>query len=254
MIKLFITDLDGCLTKPFHSPDWDLLSEIRALNKQSKSNEFVPPLSICSGRPLPYVEAVAQWLDVDIPVVFESAGVYLVSTNAPFFAAVFDEEAEQEVQDLKAWLQSEVIPRQEGMVLEFTKRMDAGLIHTEKAVIDDVYPFVNEYVEEHYPLFEVHKTDVSINIILKENNKERGIQMLCDRLEVDPSEVAYIGDSSGDIPGLKLVGYPFAPSNAADSVKEVAEVIDLPETEAVLEVYNRIIRMNEQKRAAGGIG
>lgn len=248
MIKLFITDLDGCLTRPFHAPSWDLLSQIRTLNKQSKSNEYIPPLSICSGRPLPYVEAVAQWLGVDIPVVFESAGVYLLSTNVPFFAAVFDEEAEQEVQDLKAWLQNKIIPSQEGMVLEFTKRMDAGLVHMDKAVIDDVYPVVAEYVKEHYPLFEVHKTDVSINVILKENNKKRGIQMLCDRLGMDPAEVAYIGDSSGDIPGLNLVGHPFAPSNAADDVKEAAEVIDLPETEAVLEVYNRIIRLNERRQ------
>lgn len=247
MIKLFITDLDGCLTKPFHSPDWELLSEIRSLNKQSKSNKYIPPLSICSGRPLPYVEAVAQWLDVDIPVVFESAGLYLLSSNSPFFAAVFDKEAEQAVENLKSWLQTEIIPRYDGMVLEFTKRMDAGLIHTDKAVIDEAYSIIDKYVSEHYPLFEVHTTDISISIILKENNKKKGIQMLCDRLELDPSEVAYIGDSSGDIPGLKLVGYPYAPVNASDPVKKVAEVVDLPETEAVLEVYNKIIEFNESK-------
>lgn len=250
MIKLFITDLDGCLTEPFQAPDWKLLSEIRSLNQQSKEIEHIPPLSICSGRPLPYVEAVAQWLDVKVPVVFESAGMYLLSSNSPVFDAVFDEEAEREVEDLKKWLKGKIIPEYEGMELEFTKKMDAGLIHLERPVIEDAFSRVREYVEEHYPLFEVHMTDVSINIILKENNKKKGIRMMCERLDLDPSEVAYIGDSSGDIPGLKLVGHPFAPSNAAESVKKVAEVIDLQSTEAVLEVYNRIIEYNENKALA----
>lgn len=247
MIKLFITDLDGCLTKPFSAPDWNLLSEIRKLNWQSKSDNCIPPLSICSGRPMPYVEAVAQWLNIDIPVVFENAGLYMLSSNSPSFAAVFDDEAEREVADLKKWLQSEIIPGFDGMELEFTKKMDAGLIHLDRSVIEEAYAVVSEYVQDHYPLFEVHMTDVSINIILKENNKKRGIQMLCDQLELDPGEVAYIGDSSGDIPGLSLVGHPYAPSNAAESVKKVAEVIDLPVTKAVLEVYNRVVKYNERK-------
>ena len=245
MIKLFITDLDGCLTKPFHTPDWDQISEIRELNLHSREDDTIPPLSICSGRPLPYVEAVAQWLDIQVPVVFENAGLYELSTYNIEVAPVFDERARKEIGELKSWLRSEIIPRYEGMELEFFKLMDAGLIHVQKEVIEDAFPRIVDHISESFEHFEAHKTDISINIILKENNKRDGIGMLCKALEIDPSEVAYIGDSSGDIPGLQLVGHPFAPKNAIDGVKEVAEEVDFEVTKAVLEVYKRIIEHNK---------
>ena len=64
-------------------------------------------------------------------------------------------------------------------------------------------------------------------------------------LEVDLSEMAYIGDSSGDIPGLEIVGMAFAPSNTHESVKEVAHIVtSSPSTAGVLEAYHWIIQHN----------
>ena len=249
MIKLFISDIDGCLTKPFTTPDWQLLSEIRRLNEQSNHDLAIPALSICSGRPMPYVEAVSQWLGVERPTVFESAGIYDHSTNKVRFLPAFDEEAERQVNDLKNWLQDEVIDHYPDMILEFTKRMDAGLIHLEKGVIDEIYPQIVGYIEEEYPRFEVHKTDVSINIILGGNNKQNGIERLCELLDIDLGEVAYIGDSSGDIPGLKVVGRPFAPLNASEDVKGHAEVMEAEVTDAVLLAYRTLIQENRKKLA-----
>lgn len=246
MIKLFITDLDGCVSTPFISPDWKLLSEIRRLNDQHLDDIAVPPLTICSGRPLPYVEAVAQWLNITHPAVFESAGIFDVGKYEVQFLPVFDEKAEQQVEELKRWLEREVIPEYPGMVLEFTKKMDAGLIHPNKEAIDDAFPAIKEYVANRYPIFEVHKTEVSINVILAENNKENGILRLCELLDITPREVAYIGDSSGDIPGLKIVAQPYAPGNAVAEVKEHAEVLNAEVTEAVLMAYNRIIQKNRE--------
>lgn len=249
MIKLFISDIDGCLSTPFQVPDWELLSQIRRINKQSEKDIAVPPLTICSGRPMSYVETVVQWLGIKIPSVFESAGVFTLESNEVEFLSVFDEEAEQQVNEIKDWLHENIIPNYRDMIMEFTKRMDAGIIHLDTEVIDEVFPEVREFIQENYPRFEVHNTDVSINIILEGNNKRNGIQELCKRMDVDPSEVAYIGDSSGDIPGLKLVGHPFAPANASDAVKQHAEVLDESTTEAVLKAYRQVIESNRKKLA-----
>ena len=124
--------------------------------------------------------------------------------------------------------------------------MDAGVIHLDTNVINEIYPEVKEYVEEHYPRFEVHYTDVSINIILQKNNKRNGILELCKQLDLDPEEVAYIGDSSGDVPGLQVVGRAFAPANASDDVKAEAEVLDAEVTEAVLMAYRNLIQHNRE--------
>jgi len=250
MIKLFITDIDGCLSRPFKTPDWDLLSQLRRLNEQSSNDMAVPPLSICSGRPFPYVEAVAQWLGVDQPVVFESAGIYELETNKIDFLPAFDDEAELQVEELKSWLREQIVPDYPGLIIEFTKRMDAGVIHLDSDVIDELYPKVVEHVTEHYPRFEVHYTDVSINIILAKNNKRNGILELCEVLDLDPQEVAYIGDSGGDIPGFKIVGRSFAPSNAAEAVQDEADIVVEGEvTEAVLMAYRQVIQDNRKTLA-----
>src|SRR5690625_7499307 len=76
MIKLFVTDLDACISYPHRTPNWDAIQEIRDLCLANRSNPEIPPLTICTGSPHPYAEAVAQWLDVRLPFVFESAGPY----------------------------------------------------------------------------------------------------------------------------------------------------------------------------------
>src|SRR5699024_9931531 len=119
MIKLFVTDLDGCLSDPFTTPDWQLLSEIRALNEQSANDPLIPPLTICSGRPASYVEAVAQCLNIKLPVVFESAGILHPQNNEVIINNVFNEAAKKDIKEIQKWLQKEIIPREEEMSPEF---------------------------------------------------------------------------------------------------------------------------------------
>jgi HAD superfamily hydrolase (TIGR01484 family) len=247
MIKLFVTDLDGCISFPFQTPPWDVLTEIRYLNQQSEFNPEIPPLTICSGRPQPYVEAVAQWLSVRKPVVFESGGMYDPSTNRLFMNGVFDEKAEKQIWELKSWLEESVLSEYPSGMLEFTKKMDAGFVAPEKEVIDEVLPLIEDHVGKNYPDFEVHFTDISINVILKTNNKEAGIRRLCEHLNLTPEEVAYIGDSGGDIPALNIVGRPFAPANANSAVREISETLPDKATRAVLEAYKRLIEANRRK-------
>lgn len=244
-IKLFITDIDGCLTTPFEAPDWKTITAIRTLNEQSEQKPTIPPLSICSGRPLPYVEAVAQWLNVRKPVVFESGGVYELANNSLHLDGAFSGNDEQQIKELKQWITDEVLSRYPNGMLEFSKMMDAGFIHPDTTVVRQAFEQIKEHVGEHYPLLEVHRTDVSVNVILSHNNKRAGIQRLCDRLDISPAEVAYIGDTSGDIPGLQLVGHPFAPLNADNKVKDQAQLIERSTTEAVLEAYQIVIEENK---------
>lgn len=81
MIRLFVLDIDGCISHPFETPDWESISEIRELNRLSREVEEIPSLSLCTGRPFPYAEAVAQWLDIRLPFVFESAVLFEPDTH-----------------------------------------------------------------------------------------------------------------------------------------------------------------------------
>lgn len=251
MIKLFITDLDGCIAHPFLSPDWRALTKIKTLNIESKEDEIIPWLTICSGRPFPYVEAVGQWLNVDHPMLFESGGgMYDIGTNQITWNPHFDDEAKKAVDEIKEWLVKTLIQNYKGTYPEFAKYTDAGLVNPDSTKIALMHEEALNYVNGNYPMFEVHATDVSVNIIPKRTNKGEGIRFLCEKLDIGLEEVAYIGDSSGDIPGLQIVGRSFAPANAKHFVKEEVDIVTQnTTTEAVLEAYECIIRQNSDQES-----
>lgn len=248
MIKLFITDLDGCMAHPFITPNWEAVTRIKDLILKSKDDQTVPPMTICSGRPFPYVEAVGQWLGIETPMLFESgAGIYDIKVNKITWNPHFDDEAKNAVEEIKEWLVNTLIKNYDGTYPEFAKYTDAGLVNPDSSKIAMMHEEVLNYMEGKYPMFEVHATDVSVNIILKKANKGHGIKLLCDQLGLDLDEVAYIGDSSGDLPGLTIVGRSYAPVNARSFVKDKVDMITKETTAGVLEAYHDIIKINREK-------
>ncbi|HAH51640.1 MAG TPA: hypothetical protein DCL80_10405 [Balneola sp.] len=245
MIKLFITDLDGCISMPFIPPKWKVISELKELNERSKTDTTIPPLTICTGRPMPYAEAVYQWMGMYKPFLFESGGgVYDMAENKLHWHPTFDKERERELGELKYHLRKNFIEKYPNTIPEFAKFTDSGIINQDPKVIHEMYPEINEYVGENYPNFEVHYTDVSINVISKSTNKGEGIKFLCQLLGLGLEEVAFIGDTGGDRPGLEIVGKSFAPNNAMKSAKEVSNVMDGEDADAVLEAYKKVIDYN----------
>lgn len=245
-ILLFVTDLDGCMTMPFEIPHWPDYTQIRTLQLQSQDDPSIPPMSICTGRPMPYAEAQAQFLGIRYPFVFESGGgLYDLTTNTLTWNPTVTDALTSDIEGIRAWVYDEIFPNFPGSIPEFAKFTDVGLIHRDKIVIDEIHTLATKKISQEYPHFEVHKTDVSVNIIVKKANKGEGLAYLSKMLEVDLSEMAYIGDSSGDIPGLERVGMAFAPSNAHETVKEVAHLVtSRPSTAGVLEAYHWIIQHN----------
>lgn len=245
MIKLFVLDIDGCISMPFETPFWDSITSIKALNEQSNVDAAIPPITICSGRPLPYVEAVGQWLGVYYPLVFESGGgIYDTDANRIHWAPEFNESVQNAVNDLKVWVQTEIVKKYPGTLPEFAKQTDVGIIHKDESLIIEIYNTLKNKVKQAYPFMEVHRTEISVNCILSNANKGNGLKRLSEMTGISLNEMAYIGDSSGDISALKIVGMPFAPSNATFAVKEVAQTVQGKATDGVLEAYRNIINKN----------
>ena len=247
MIKLFVSDIDGCICYPFKAPDWQVLGQIRALNEQGVTDPEIPELTLCTGRPLPYVEAAAQWLNVQYPIIFESGGgTYDPKSNTIRWSDAYL-NAQGVVDEVRAWVAQEIIDDYEGLMPEFTKRTDVGVVHPDYEVIQQVFPRIREHVMAKYTEFDVHYTEVSVNVILKESNKGNGVEALAKRLGISLEEIAYIGDGTNDIPALGRVGAPFAPTNCRDEVAEIAERLEEDATHAVLKAYQLLKQRNREQ-------
>ncbi len=245
MITYFVLDLDGCLTYPFETPDWNSITKIREYQLQSGKDHTIPALSLCTGRPLPYAEAVAQWMGIRDTIIFESGGGFFHPlTNELTWSPHFNGDIARKSQEIRNWFANDVLSQFPGVMLEYTKHTDVGMVHTDVNEIGQVYEIARKYIQAGYPEFEVHQTGVSVNIIVKACNKVSGLKFFAERQGVSASQIAYIGDSTGDLMALKWAGAPFAPSNAIREVRESARVMNGEATAGVLEAYEAIIAQN----------
>lgn len=245
-IEYFLVDLDGCVTDPFSSPDWALLSQLRALSDRSYLDRNVPKLSICTGRPAPYTEAVGQWLNVQAPVLFESgAGMLDLSNQQVTWNPQLAENALQISAEVKAYIQQ--LKRQyPELQPESSKQIDAGFVCADFTRMQQLAVIFSQHIQQHFPMFELHATDISISAIWPCANKGSGLEWFCEVMDIPASSVAFIGDTSGDIPAIERAGISFAPKNANPDNKKYADFVTTGNSTAgVVEAWQQLIAHNQ---------
>ncbi len=62
-----------------------------------------------------------------------------------------------------------------------------------------------------------------VHVFLGQEDKSIAFQQLLDKLSLDPSEVAYVGDDLPDLPVMQRVGFAVAVHNATETVKQQAD-------------------------------
>lgn len=245
VIKLFVTDIDGCLSMPYEPYDLDGFAALRDHARAADREDVAPPLSICSGRAYSYVEAVTQALGVTIPVLFESGGGRFdpVAAQTTWNPALTD-EIEAELETVRHWLATAVVPGTK-MSVDHAKRTQAGVVSPDPEEIRALRPEVLQFVNETVPDLHVFTTDVSIDVVPDGITKKSGLQWLAEHLGVGLSEIAYIGDTDGDLPALRAVGHSFAPTNAREVVTDAVDhVTDGAVIDGTLEAYRQCLAHN----------
>jgi len=252
VIRLFVSDLDGCVSVPFQQPPLDVLGELVALHRSRAEDPCVPSLTLCTGRPLAYADAVAQWLGVEVPFLFESgSGMYDPVANRVWWSPHLNRATEEALDQLRPLIHGDLAARYPGTMAEFAKLEDVGVVNPDAAVIAKILGEVEGLVAELVAGsvdgdvdLEIHSTPVSVNVIPRAANKGSGIAWLAGHLGLSLDEIAFMGDSGGDLSGLTRVAMAFAPANAADEVKAVARVMAGEATRGLLEAYRAVIEHN----------
>lgn len=249
MIKLFVTDIDGCLATPYQPYDLEGLATLRRLADEAGApteSHPTPALSVCSGRPYPYVEAITQALGLTVPVLFEGGGGRFdpVAAQTTWNPALTD-EIEAEIEEVRHWFVTECVPGTK-MSIDHAKRTQAGIVSPDADEIKAVRPRTEDFVAENVPDLRVFSTDVSIDVVPPGITKRTGLEWLTDHLGVDMSEIAYIGDTDSDLGALSAVGTSFAPANADEEVlRTVDHVTDGRVLDGTLEAYRWCLNRND---------
>ena len=251
MIRLFISDIDGCLATPYQPFLLGKISEIRLLAEQAGlpgTQDLIPSFSICSGRPFAYVEAMSQVLGLSTPVLFESgAGMFDPVAAQRLWHPSVDHATLEDISEVNSYLIR--LASKTVLMVDLAKQTQASIVAPGPDPIRAIFPEIQAYVSDNHPNLESFQTRHSVDVVAPHLTKLAGVQWLASRFDLEMSELAFIGDSDGDLGALKIVGRSYAPSNATQRVLDTVDVVTSgTDVEGVLEAYREAIQINKQTK------
>ncbi len=221
--KLIICDIDGCLGPEaqgtVHSAEG--LARLRRYNEAAHAGAPWPALTLCSGRPLPYVEALARVLDVRHPAIAEN-GVWLWTPSAPPACDPAIEPAIREgLAAFSRWVRTAIEPR--GVQRQPGKECSLSLRPTDPATLDTLVTELATYCAEHDLPLRISRTVEWVNCDLLVIDKGTGVCRLREHCGLAREQLAAIGDTPHDLAMRREVARFGAPGNAHPDVKALAD-------------------------------
>lgn len=223
-IRLIVFDIDGVLTGgEGRALDLGLLAKLAAMNRAARADASHPAVTLCTGRPAPYVEVMLQVIDGHLPGIFENGAGLYVPAGYRF-----------------------LVHPAVGDGLEFKAarlRLEEGLVQTGLAFIQPGKDY-SLSLFAHNPAETGRLADWAVtvlgplrdavdlvyaasclNVLPRGVDKGRGIEFLAAQTGYALEEMLGVGDAEVDLPFLARVGYSAAPANANPEVKRRVQYV-----------------------------
>lgn len=241
-VRVFACDIDGCLAAAGHADfDMTVLARLAELNRLAREDASVPALTLVTGRPHAYVDALSQALSITLPMSFEN-GVGLATRHPYRFW--LDPRASEGRATLRRF--AEAVEATEHLTLQPGKVASLSVFPRQAdRDLGDLTTELQGVLERLELDLDLDPSTDCVNVLVPGVTKQTGFAWLCNEMGVPPDRVAGIGDSVGDVAWLADCGVSFAPANAVDEVRAaVTRVSALPDVQAVVEAYERLIAAN----------
>lgn len=238
-----ICDIDGCLGPESNAPlDVAALEKIAEYNQEAIARRDRPVVTLCSGRPQPFAEAMCRFLsNTELPCVAEN-GVWLFDprTNRYLRDPAIGAEHLAAVHEATVWIEAELGPS--GMVIQPGKTASISLWHEDTRFLKSHMPRLREVFAARGWPFRVSDTIAWINCDLTHVSKATGIARLLKETGLVPSRLAGVGDSPSDLVMLDHVAFFACPGNAHPEVRARSNYVS-PEHEVrgVLDILARLL-------------
>lgn len=237
-----ICDIDGCLGPESAAPfDTPLLLKVAEHNILASTKGDRPVLTVCSGRPQPFAEAMCRFLgNASVPCVAEN-GVWLYDPRDNRF--LMDPEITPAdriaVREATDWVERELLPR--GVIIQPGKTASISLWHPDTAFLMGLMPTIRETFRTNGWNLRVSNTVAWINCDLGHVSKGSGIRRLMELCHLEKARLAGIGDQLSDLAIRENVAHFACPSNADPALAARADFVSKEaEVRGVLDILGRI--------------
>ena len=268
MIKLIAIDMDGTLL----NSKKELLEETKQYFKNFHNKNTETLLVLCTGRPetgiRPYLKDLGYLEENHYIISQNGASIYESQTGKHVMDAFVDSTAIQKWIELgkkhgisvmgagvdyyysfdeepTEWMEFDVklvsgklkrIPTKESLNIDFYKILLMG----DEEQLNEFETFIpQEWRDEFYV---VRSQKYLVEVLTKGVNKAFGLEKLAAALNIDPCEIAAIGDAANDIEMLEYAGLAIAMGNGSEEVKAIANIVtDTNENNGVIKVIDKLI-------------
>ena len=225
-LRLIVTDIDGCIGKGEGRPyDLETLMHLANMNRAAQLGRSVLALTLCTGRPAAYVDAMMQVVNGFVPAIFENgAGLYFPDSYRFVWNPASFLSARKVIIQARELLENEVIQAGIGY-FQPGKEMSLTLLPMPGYTLNDVGKAATSALDGWNLPCTVEVSVSTVEVRLDGLDKGEGIKWLASETGIPLSSMAGIGDALGDIAFLSLVGFSAAPSNAEPEVKALVDYV-----------------------------
>ena len=269
MIKLIAIDMDGTLL----NSKKELLEETKQYFKNFHNKNTETLLVLCTGRPesgiRPYLKDLGYLEENHYIISQNGANIYESQTEKRVMDAFVDSKAIQKWielgkthgisvmgagvdyyysfdEDPTEWMEFDVklvsgklkrIPTEESLNTDFYKILLMG----DEEQLNEFETYIPEAWRDEF--YVVRSQKYLVEVLTKGVNKAFGLEKLAKELNIQPSEIAAIGDAANDIEMLEYAGLAIAMGNASEEVKAIADIVtDTNENNGVIKAIDKLIQ------------
>lgn len=253
-IRLIAADIDGCFTAGGRSHvDLEMAARVAEWNRLSVTEATVPALVFCTGRPLPYIQALSQVIAAQWPSISEFGAVlWCPRKQTHAIHPDYSDEDRARYSALVAHAEEYFDGGGRPVLIEAGKVCQLTLYPRHPATVREVVDEAEEFVARWREHFVIEQTPAVLNFMPRAVNKGTALEWLSRHTEIPLSEMAGIGDSDNDWDFLQHCGISSAPRNAQEGVRERSTwKLDSGPGECIVELYERVIAYNETALGGG---
>lgn len=238
-IAIFLCDIDGCLTGGEGTPlDFPRLQTLAEVNRRHRAGEAVPAVTLCTGRPSPYVELMAQIIDCHLPCIYEhGCGLY----DPVHYGYQRNPAISGETDAIVRGVKEQVLqgPVAEGIAfIQPGKEHSFSVYPTPGCTVAQVDQAMRPLLTGWEERIHLSHSVACLEVLPVGVDKGSGVRVLSHQLAIPLQRFAGIGDSPSDQSFLELVGLSATPANGdvglrvdyrakGETIVGVMEVLDL---------------------------
>jgi hydroxymethylpyrimidine pyrophosphatase-like HAD family hydrolase len=246
LTRVILLDVDGCLTAGEGARlDLPVFQLVAGLNRRAVHEPDLPAVTLCTGRPAPYVELLCQAIDCFLPAIWESgAGLYL-PLEYRFLAHPL---ITPERLDALGQIRREIHERLTRPGLGFHqigKEYSVSCYPLGGATLDDLYEILQPALSPYASHYSVFRQRTCVEVLPNDVDKGSGARWLAELTGLPLERMAGVGDQTADLAYLRIVGAAAVPSNATPDLRAVADYV-APRacSEGLLDILNWIVGRN----------